>query len=275
MIREATSAELTKIWDSSQKLNKIFTSFDNFKLYHRKQRRSVFVNVNKGDIRGNAVIGFWKDQKDTIAIWDLLDYRDYIVKWVKYLKREASSYNAKSIAIIDPHAEIVDILLKSGFKLFNSVSMLQCQCISISNFNNVVQLKKIKKKDFPTILKIDDKCFLKFWKVSGGDIKRIFNDPKRKVYAYLAIYGERYVGYIMGGGNREEGNIGRIAVLPDFQGLGIGRQMLATVLHKMRADGIQRVNIHTQFDNEKANALYKDFGFRETGLGLDIYLTDI
>jgi ribosomal-protein-alanine N-acetyltransferase len=275
LIREATSAELIKIWDSSQKLSKIFTSFDNFKLYHRKQCRSVFVNVNKGDIRGNAVIGFWKDQKDTIAIWDLLDYRDYIVKWVKYLKIEASSHNAKSIAIIDPHAEIVDILLKSGFKLFNSVSMLQCQCISISNFNNVAQLKKIRKKDFPTILKIDDKCFLKFWKVSGGDIKRIFNDPKRKVYAYLAIFERRYTGYIVGGGNGEEGNIGRIAVLPDFQGLGIGRQMLATVLREMSADGIQRVTTHTQFDNEKAKALYKDFGFRETGLGFDIYLADI
>ena len=219
MIREATSAELIKIWDSSQKLNKIFTSFDTFKLYHRKQHKSVFVNVKNGDIVGNAVIGFWKDQKDIIAIWDLLDCRDDIDRWIKYLKGEASSYKAKSIAIIEPYSEIVDILLNSGFKLFNSVCMLQCQCISICDFNNAAQLKKIKREDIPTILKIDDKCFLRFWKVSGGDIKRMFNDPKRKVYAYLAIFEGRYTGYIMGGGDGEEGNIGRIAVLPDFQGL--------------------------------------------------------
>ena len=275
MIREATSAELIKIWESSQKLNKIFTSFDNFKLYHRKQRRSVFVNVNTGDIKGNTVIGFWKDQKDTMAIWDLFDHRDYIVEWIIYLKREASTHNVKSMVIIDPYAEIVDILLRSGFKLFSSVSMLQCQGISVSDFNNVAQLKEIRKEDLPTILKIDEKCFLRFWKLSVSDINRIFDDPKIKVYAYLAIYEGRYVGYIMGGGNTEEGNIGRLAVLPDFQGLGIGRQMLATVLHEMRADGIQSINIHTQFDNDKAKALYKDFGFYETRPGLDIYLTDI
>ncbi|MCL5985141.1 MAG: GNAT family N-acetyltransferase [Actinobacteria bacterium] len=275
MIREATSAELIKIWDSSQKLNKIFTSFNNFNLYYRKQRRSVFTSVEHGEMKGSAVIGFWRDQDDTIAVWDLCAPQEDVSEWIKYIKKEVNSLGANTLAVIDPPIELIDMLLESDFKLFQSVNMLQCQEISVEKITEVAQLRRIGKEDYSIVLEIDDECFLGFWKLSDNLIRRIVSDLSKKVYAYMAMYEGKNVGYVMGNANVNEGNIARIAVLPDFQGLGIGRQLLATVLREMQADRVQKVNIHTQLDNEKAKTLYKNFGFYETGLGFDIYLADI
>ena len=275
MIREAIGTELITIWGNSERLKKIFNNLDNFKLYFKKQRRSVFVNFENGKIMGNAVVGFWKEQKDTIAIWDLIDSPDEIDTWIKYLKAEASSCDATTVVIIDPRSEIVGKILKSDFVLFNSVLLLQCNQIPVCNFNEVARLKRTGREDFNTILKIDDRCFLKFWKVSNTDIRMMLDTAMRKVYVYIAYYNGRYAGYIIGGASKEEGNIGRIAVLPDFQRLGIGRQMLGTVLNEMRDDGIKNVSIHTQSDNVKAKALYKNFGFYEADQGFDIYRADV
>lgn len=52
-----------------------------------------------------------------------------------------------------------------------------------------------------------------------------------------------------------------LVVRPDRRGRGIGRTLLGHVAAQARADGVLRITLLTDPDNERAQALYRSFGF--------------
>ena len=59
------------------------------------------------------------------------------------------------------------------------------------------------------------------------------------------------------------GFIDVLAVSRDFQGRGLGREMLRAMVEHLRAAGCQYVNLDCLTDNDAANALYTSEGFQE------------
>jgi ribosomal protein S18 acetylase RimI-like enzyme len=52
-----------------------------------------------------------------------------------------------------------------------------------------------------------------------------------------------------------------LVVRPDRRGRGIGRTLLGHVAAQARADGVLRITLLTDPDNERAHALYRSLGF--------------
>ena len=52
-----------------------------------------------------------------------------------------------------------------------------------------------------------------------------------------------------------------LVVRPDRRGQGIGRALLEHAVTQSRADGVMRVSLLTDPDNERAHALYRSVGF--------------
>lgn len=52
-----------------------------------------------------------------------------------------------------------------------------------------------------------------------------------------------------------------LVVRPDLRGRGIGRALLGHVTARARADGVLRITLLTDPDNERAHALYRSLGF--------------
>lgn len=52
-----------------------------------------------------------------------------------------------------------------------------------------------------------------------------------------------------------------LVVHPDYRGRGIGTALLAHVVERARTDGILRLTLLTDGDNERAQALYRKLGF--------------
>jgi ribosomal protein S18 acetylase RimI-like enzyme len=61
------------------------------------------------------------------------------------------------------------------------------------------------------------------------------------------------------------GHLARLAVLPDFQGMGIGSALVQDLLWYFRRRGAQRVTVNTQKDNLASLAVYRKAGFFLTG----------
>lgn len=57
------------------------------------------------------------------------------------------------------------------------------------------------------------------------------------------------------------GGIRMLAVLPEFQGRGIGEALVRACLDRARADGQRRVYLHTTMWMENAQRLYRRIGF--------------
>ena len=53
-----------------------------------------------------------------------------------------------------------------------------------------------------------------------------------------------------------------VAVLPEFRGLGVGRELVAAFCEKAFAEGHERVGLIVDFDNPQAEKLYTSLGFR-------------
>lgn len=62
-------------------------------------------------------------------------------------------------------------------------------------------------------------------------------------------------------------NISDFAVLPDYRGQGVGRQLLAAVERKARALGCCRITLEVQENNETARHIYERAGFAHAVYG--------
>jgi ribosomal protein S18 acetylase RimI-like enzyme len=67
------------------------------------------------------------------------------------------------------------------------------------------------------------------------------------------------------------GHLARLAVSPDFQGLGVGYNLLFDLLKQFQRRGARCVTVNTQHDNYASLALYQKVGFTPTGETYPIY----
>jgi ribosomal protein S18 acetylase RimI-like enzyme len=59
--------------------------------------------------------------------------------------------------------------------------------------------------------------------------------------------------------------VGNVAVLPDYRGHGIGRQLMQACLERARDEGSEWVALEVRADNTPARHLYLSLGFQQTG----------
>jgi ribosomal protein S18 acetylase RimI-like enzyme len=59
--------------------------------------------------------------------------------------------------------------------------------------------------------------------------------------------------------------VGNVAVLPDYRGHGIGRQLMQACLERARDEGSEWVALEVRADNMPARHLYLSLGFQQTG----------
>jgi len=94
----------------------------------------------------------------------------------------------------------------------------------------------------------------------------IFRDCLSAGYqAWLAVRGERIVGYGVVSIAAREAHILNVCVDPAEQGRGIGREILRMLLRCARHHAAERVFLEVRPSNPHAIALYGDEGFNEIG----------
>ena len=85
----------------------------------------------------------------------------------------------------------------------------------------------------------------------------------------LLFQGEQLAGYcwtlLMSDGQRRQGVIGSIGLVPEFRGQGISKTILAAGLIYLRSAGADYVRLEVDGDNEPAIRLYHSMGFQKAG----------
>jgi len=139
---------------------------------------------------------------------------------------------------------------------------LEQTCGRIGPSNGSILIRRLAPRDFEGVLEIDREVF-------GGYDPSIFT-------AFYEYYGKttlvaesngHVVGFILGFKHTPlEGRVFWLAVRPGFQGRGLGRRLLATILNIFRQMGAVSATLEVRVSNRKAQALYSRMGFRMAGI---------
>ncbi len=120
-------------------------------------------------------------------------------------------------------------------------------------------LRPICGGDLAALLTLDSAAFDPLWRFDRGHFMELLVTTGHSTIAEKA---ERPVGYAVSDVMGETGFIVRLAVHPDFQGRGVGSQLLADSLDYCRSAGAATVRLNTQESNVASHHLYQRFDFQ-------------
>lgn len=85
---------------------------------------------------------------------------------------------------------------------------------------------------------------------------------KRRNSLYLVVYqASTLVAFIGARFHPREAHITNIAVAPEFQGQGIGSELINLMIDRARKNGCECVSLEVRIDNKRAKHLYQRLGF--------------
>lgn len=120
-----------------------------------------------------------------------------------------------------------------------------------------MMIRRMEESDLPLVAELEKLCFTENW--SYGILEAGLHSPY-DVYFVLEQRG-RILGYanlrILAG----EGEIQRIAVLPEFRRQGAGRELMEAMVAHARKNQVYAITLEVRAGNEAARNLYESYGF--------------
>ena len=80
---------------------------------------------------------------------------------------------------------------------------------------------------------------------------------------FVAQVGNKVIGSVMAGYDGHRGWLNYLAVLPDYQKRGYGRELVERAIHELRKLGCLKVNLQIRGGNISAVEFYKHLEFKE------------
>jgi ribosomal protein S18 acetylase RimI-like enzyme len=131
-----------------------------------------------------------------------------------------------------------------------------------------VSVREFRSGDEAAFRQLNEEWITRFFKLEPKDVET-FADPEGKILAHggrilMAMDGERAVGccalVAMGPGEFE---VAKMAVMPEYQGRGVGRLVLEGAVGLARQMGARRLYLETNHALEPAIRLYRAVGFED------------
>ena len=112
------------------------------------------------------------------------------------------------------------------------------------------------------LLEVDHAAFPWLWWNSEAEFTSYLTMPNVEIWA--GVLDGQMVTYLGITHFRGWSHLDRIAVRPDVQGHGLGREALHFAVQRMVGRGARRVGLSTQGENARSRRLYESVGFQET-----------
>jgi ribosomal protein S18 acetylase RimI-like enzyme len=175
----------------------------------------------------------------------------------------AGSMGIERAAALSLHSWLESLLTDCGFVQDNAVLFMAWDA-GLPDLPQTpdVKLRDLAPSDIEEVALLDHRAFQPIWRHSPHALHLALEQSS---YARVALIDDEIVGYQLCTASAFGAHLARLAVDPGVQHRGLGRLLVADVLHTFTERGYGRVTVNTQADNLSSQALYKHLGFKETG----------
>jgi ribosomal protein S18 acetylase RimI-like enzyme len=126
--------------------------------------------------------------------------------------------------------------------------------------DNMAHIREFQMEDYQDVVALWQVCGLQLSKSDSREsIEKIL---RRDPDLFLVVEdGKSIVGAVMGRYDGRRGWIQHLAVSPDYQSQGFGRQLLQEVENRLSARGCEKVNLLVTLDNASVRKFYRQVGY--------------
>lgn len=127
-----------------------------------------------------------------------------------------------------------------------------------------IEFRQAEASDLPILKSLEDACFDKRLAMSPKELASLISRPNG--IAIVALRGGAVIAFAAGRvlrrGSAVTGRIETVEVLPEYQGIGVGKILLARIEGGLRAEGCIRIYLEVEAKNTRAWNLYLADGWR-------------
>ena len=155
--------------------------------------------------------------------------------------------------------------LRSGWAIGHklNVCILNLKNLNIKNVDGYknIEIKKLEGEDIKYLLDLDHKIFDDYWKNSKASFEETMKSCNNN-YLFKSGEGNDLDGYAILGETRKFTYLQRIGIVKDYQGSGLGDNLLRSVVDFALKRKFLNIKLNTQNDNVSALSLYKKNNFQ-------------
>jgi ribosomal protein S18 acetylase RimI-like enzyme len=161
------------------------------------------------------------------------------------------------------------LLQASGFSLVNEVIFLEHRLNGTAQSpRHPGRLRPMQAADLAAVLALDEQAFSPLWRFSPSTLAAALAAAGK---ASVAEADGRLVGYHITTESPFGAHLARLAVVPEWQGRGLGRALAVEARRWAERRGLQMLSVNTQADNTASRRLYRSLGFAESGQVFPVY----
>ncbi|MDQ7094844.1 GNAT family N-acetyltransferase [Desulfosporosinus sp. PR] len=124
-----------------------------------------------------------------------------------------------------------------------------------------LDLLKPDLRDLETVVELSIKTFADNYQDSKSRIENCFNSETRE--QFLVVLGNKVIGLVaVNHLDGEEASIFGLGILPEYRGLGYGKELMELILEYLWNRGKTRLTLEVDSENERALNLYQGKGFK-------------
>lgn len=231
-----------------------------------------FLAEDRVGLRGFLVIEPY--QPDTVLIvaaglrdtWSVEPYLDLLLPEIE---RAALSTHSTAIMHVGSFTWLVEGLRRRGFETHDWIVIYERsgQSPPPQPDQNPAQICTAHTSDLEALTRLDNLTFDYIWHMSTRHLREALANA---VSFAVAVVDNQIVGYEWSDMYHQHAHLTRLAVHPDFQGQGIGRQLVYRAIVDALAAGANLITLNTPEHNQRSQALYQRFGFVSTGERLPV-----
>jgi [ribosomal protein S18]-alanine N-acetyltransferase len=204
-----------------------------------------------------------------ILIRDRAPTRAVLMALWESMKKALAEINVISAWLLVSNDWMLDHTSALGFEHEEMVVTLRRKSVELPPPRpTTLTIRAAEMEDIDRMTEVDQTAFQAPWQLSRSDL---WYASRVGAIVTTAWHKGEMVGYQLSTRHRDAGHLARLAVLPTYQGQGVGGALVRHMIESFASRSVRIVTVNTQLSNVRSQHLYETYHFRRNGYDMPVW----